>query len=190
MTVTIHTPRLRIDALLAADAPALYAYRAHPSVTRFQSWQPASVAEAEAFIARQDAATFDRAGSWYQLAVRMAGSGELVGDLGLHFVDERVQQVEIGFTIAPAHQRQGLGAEAVGALIGHLFDALGKHRVHASVDPRNEASTTLLRRIGMRQEAHFRESLWWRGEWVDDVVFAILRSEWPLRPQIAMDTGS
>jgi RimJ/RimL family protein N-acetyltransferase len=30
----------------------------------------------------------------------------------------------------------------------------------------------------MRQEAHFRKSLWFKGEWVDDVVFAVLASEW------------
>jgi RimJ/RimL family protein N-acetyltransferase len=31
---------------------------------------------------------------------------------------------------------------------------------------------------GMRQEVHFRESLWFKGEWADDVVFGILASEW------------
>jgi RimJ/RimL family protein N-acetyltransferase len=36
----------------------------------------------------------------------------------------------------------------------------------------------LLQRVGMRQEAHFVKSLWFRGEWVDDVIFAILSSEW------------
>ena len=41
----------------------------------------------------------------------------------------------------------------------------------------------LLRRVGMRQEAHFRESLWFKGEWADDVVFAILQSEWMGSPQ-------
>lgn len=30
----------------------------------------------------------------------------------------------------------------------------------------------------MRQEAHHRESLWFRGEWVDDVIFALLDHEW------------
>jgi RimJ/RimL family protein N-acetyltransferase len=46
------------------------------------------------------------------------------------------------------------------------------------VDPRNGPSTALLRRVGIRQEAHFHESLWFNEEWADDLVFAILRSEW------------
>jgi RimJ/RimL family protein N-acetyltransferase len=53
--------------------------------------------------------------------------------------------------------------------------------VYGSVDPRNRASIALLARVGMRQEAHFRKSLWLRGEWVDDLVFAILESEWTRR---------
>ena len=36
----------------------------------------------------------------------------------------------------------------------------------------------LLERVGMRKEAHFVQSLQFRGEWVDDVIFAILADEW------------
>lgn len=63
-------------------------------------------------------------------------------------------------------------------MIGYLLGPVQKHRVFASVDPRNTRSLALLERVGMRQEAHFRESLWFKGEWVDDVVFAILAAEW------------
>jgi RimJ/RimL family protein N-acetyltransferase len=86
--------------------------------------------------------------------------------------------VEIGFTIAPAHQHQGYATAAVVALLDYLFTVLRKHRVWDSVDPRNQPSMALLRRVKMRQEAHFRDSLFWRGEWVDDVVFGLLASDW------------
>jgi RimJ/RimL family protein N-acetyltransferase len=46
------------------------------------------------------------------------------------------------------------------------------------MDPRNTASIALFKRVGMRQEAHFVESLWLNDEWVDDVVYAILEREW------------
>ncbi|HNW36989.1 MAG TPA: GNAT family protein [Candidatus Ozemobacteraceae bacterium] len=102
----------------------------------------------------------------------------LAGDLGVHFPHGEPHQVEIGVTVAPGFQGRGIGTEAVSGLIGHLFTHLRKHRVFASVDPRNEASLKLLRRVGMRQEAHFRQSMLFRGEWVDDIVFAVLASEW------------
>jgi hypothetical protein len=33
-------------------------------------------------------------------------------------------------------------------------------------------------RLGMRQEAHHVESYLFRGEWVDQLVFAVLATEW------------
>ena len=38
-----------------------------------------------------------------------------------------------------------------------------------------------MERVGLRREAHFRESLWFKGEWVDDVIYAMLRREWQER---------
>lgn len=174
----IVTDRVRIEDLTPADAPVLFGYRSDAEVGRFQSWSPASVDETRAFIVRNASSPFGESGTWRQLAVRSAATGELVGDLGVHFLAQDDQQVEIGFTIAPAHQRRGLGTSAVIAMLDHLFTVLTKHRVFASVDPRNEASMALLGNVGMRQEAHFRQSLLWRGAWADDVVFALLRSDW------------
>jgi len=170
--------RVRIGALVPDDAPALFGYHSDAEVARFQSWNPASVDETRAFIVRNASGPFGESGAWRQLAVRSADRGELVGDLGVHVLAQDDLQVEIGFTIAPAHQRQGFGKSAVTALLDHLFTAQARRRVFASVDPRNEASMALLRAVGMRQEAHFRQSLPWRGEWADDVIFALLRSEW------------
>jgi RimJ/RimL family protein N-acetyltransferase len=178
VALDILTDRLRIAGLIADDASALFAYRSAEEVARFQSWLPSSVDDARDFIVSNASTPFNQNDSWVQLAVRSAATDELVGDLGVHFVADDGHQVEIGFTIAPAHQRQGFGSEAVVALLDHLFTVLNKHRVFASVDPRNEAPLALLRSIGMRQEAHFRQSLFWKGEWVDDVIFGLLRSEW------------
>lgn len=173
----ILTGPLRINHLDPFDAPALFDYRSNPEVSRYQSWMPGSVDDVHAFIVRNASTPFDREDSWKQLAIRWAATDELIGDLGVHFLPEG-HQVEIGVTIAPPHQRRGYGTRAVTVLLDHLFTVLNKHRVYASVDPRNYPSLALLARVGMRQEAHFRQSLFWKGQWVDDAVFAILRSEW------------
>ena len=175
---------LRISQLRPTDAQALFNYRSDAEVARFQSWLPQSIDDVHGLIARTVSTPFNQNDSWKQLAVRWAATDELIGDLGVHFLADG-RQVEIGFTISPPHQRQGHGMLAVAALLDHLFTILNKHRVCASVDPGNEASLALLRSVGMRQEAHFRQSLFWKEQWVDDVVFAILRSEWKGLPPSA-----
>lgn len=44
------TPRLRLDRLRAAAAAALFAYRADPTVARFQGWRPGAIEDAARFI--------------------------------------------------------------------------------------------------------------------------------------------
>lgn len=172
------TARLRIDALRPADAEDLFACRADPAVARYQGWCPANLAAASEFI---DAQSQQPSRGWFQRATRRREGGALIGDLGVCLPEDPRGPVEFGVSIAPAHQGHGYASEAVREVFTFVFDQLGCHRVHASVDPRNLASMAMLRALGMRQEAHHRESLWFKGEWVDDVIFAMLSREWHAR---------
>ena len=86
--------------------------------------------------------------------------------------------MELGITLDPARQGRGYAAEAMRALLGFAFERLRAHRVRCSTDPRNRACVRLLEGLGMRREAHFRESLWFKGEWADDLIYAMLEREW------------
>jgi RimJ/RimL family protein N-acetyltransferase len=169
------TARLRLDRLQPGDAEALFACRADPAVARFQGWRPGSVAEARAFI---DAQAAPVPGLWFQRAIRLRDGPALIGDLGVCLPATPGDSVEFGISLAPSQQGRGYAREVLQAVFHQGFDALGWRRIHASVDPRNGACIALLEALGMRQEAHFRESLWLHGEWVDDMVFAILAREW------------
>jgi RimJ/RimL family protein N-acetyltransferase len=174
----ILTERLRIDRLTPSDALQMFEYRSDPAVCRYQSFQPGSLADIEAFIEEIQQVAFGSPGTWFQFAVRDRDTGRLIGDMGAHFLEAERNQVEIGFTLSPRHQGQGFATEAVRGLLDFLLCDCHKHRVFASVDPRNRPSVRLLRRVGMRQEAHFIQAVWFKGEWADDMVFAVLASEW------------
>lgn len=174
----ILTERLKLTRLVAADAPALFAYRSDPEVCRYQGFEPGALADAQTFITDLADHAFDTPGTWFQFGIRLRETDELVGDFGIHFPADEPHQVEIGFTVAPGHQGRGYATEAVRGVLDHVLGPLGKHRAFASVDPRNAPSLALLERVGMRREGHFHQSVWFKGEWADDVVFGILASEW------------
>jgi aminoglycoside 6'-N-acetyltransferase len=73
--------------------------------------------------------------------------------------------------------------EAASAVLDLAFGPLGLHRVMADLDPRNQTSAALCRRLGMREEAHFVEDLWVKDAWADTGIFAILAREWAARAE-------
>jgi RimJ/RimL family protein N-acetyltransferase len=174
------TSRLALRDLEANDGPRVFSYHKHPDVSRFQSWGTESVDVIQSYIRGLEGADPGTPGAWYQVGIYLLAGGKLIGDCGLRVPAADPAQAEVGITLAPDFQGQGFAAEALLALLVYLFVDLEKHRVFGSVDPRNLASMRLLQRVGMRQEAHFVKSLWFRGEWVDDVVFAMLASEWKI----------
>ncbi|TGE25772.1 N-acetyltransferase [Hymenobacter aquaticus] len=174
------TSRLRLRAFQPADAAAFAAYRAHPEVARFQSWEPYSAEQSAAFVAAQTGASIPAApGSWVQIAIARPDTDELLGDCALCLNADEPRQAEIGITLAPGQQGQGYATEALRALLSYCFGELGLHRVVAVTDCLNEGSVRLLGRVGMRREAHFRQNIWFKGSWGDEYVFALLREEWP-----------
>lgn len=146
--VVIKTDRLILRRLEKTDAADFFAYRAMPEVCRFQSFRPAHVRDADAFIAAL-AEYPDNAAAWFQIAVCLADTGVLIGDIGMHFLNKGV--VEIGYTLNPRFQKHGYAHEAVCAVVGYLFDDLKKMKIIAVVDRENAASTVLLKKLGMRK---------------------------------------
>lgn len=177
----LESARLRIDRLKISDADEMHHYRSMSEVGRFQSWDAKSAEDAAAYIAGATDVDFGKEGTWFQLAVREKEAGKLIGDIGLHFLDADGHQVEVGITISPERQKLGLASEALATVLEYLFVALKNHRVVASIDRDNQASKGMLQKVGFRQEGHHVQSLLIDGEWVDDVVFGLLASEWEAR---------
>ena len=171
----LNTKRLVLRPINANDKHAILAYRSDAEANKYQGWIPKTLDDVETFLGKLSA-EFNMPDTWFQLAVVEKNNNELIGDIGIHFIDE--EQVEIGYTIAKQHQSLGIATEAAKAVNEYLFGELKKHRITASIDPENIASVALLEKIGFRKEAHFVESLLLNDKWVDDVIYALLAREW------------
>ena len=84
---------------------------------------------------------------------------------------------EIGYIILPPHQRMGYGFQAAGRLLQFGFEDLNAHRIFATCNAHNIASSRILQKLGMRQEAVHIEKLYWNGRWTDQLFYAILDRE-------------
>ena len=174
----IQSERLVLRPIKDEDAEAIFGYRSNTTINRFQGWIPETIADVRDFIRNKVSEIIDQPGTWFQLAIIRKDTGELIGDVGIHFLESDSLQVELGCTLNFNQHGNGFATEALTETLNFLFQKLNKHRVIASIDPRNEKSIKLVERLGLRKEAHFRKSLWINNEWVDDLIYAIPKEEW------------
>ncbi|HEX6140174.1 MAG TPA: GNAT family protein [Candidatus Limnocylindria bacterium] len=179
----IRTERLLLRPFEDGDLPALYEMQRREDVTRYLYWGPRSLDAVRDFLERMKLMTgLDEESNALRLAGVLPDTGELVGDYSLFRTSREHRQGEIGYITHPDHGGRGYAVEAARALLKVGFEIYGLHRVMASCDARNAASETVMKRLGMRCEAHFRENELVKGEWTDELIYALLADEWSRRP--------
>jgi RimJ/RimL family protein N-acetyltransferase len=179
LQVPNQTARLTLRPLREADVHDLYAYHSSAEVHRFL---PMPAMDAEALAARiiggrWSTTSIDKEGDAAFLGAELRATGVVVGDLMLRYVNDEDKCGEIGYVFNPEFAGQGLATEAAHAVLHLAFDELGLHRMVARIDPLNDRSRRLAERLSMRLEAHLIKNCWMRGEWLDEVDYAILEEE-------------
>jgi RimJ/RimL family protein N-acetyltransferase len=181
-TYPVVTPRLALRPLTSADAPRLLAYRSRPDVCRYVPFEPMDTATiAERLAGMWSRTVLSAPGEALTLGVTLRATGELIGDVVLFWHSLEHRGGEVGYLFDPEFGGRGYATEAVAGLLDLAFDELGLHRVVACVDARNHPSARLALRLGMRQEALLLRNEWFKGEWTDELDFAILADEWAAR---------
>lgn len=171
----LSTPRLRLRQFRAADADAMHACFANPDAMRFWNTQVHTKSiETERAVQR----FVDCTPSYYRFwAVADAGNDRCLGLVNYHDGHIRSKRVTIGYIIDPTRQQQGIGTEAVTAMLDFCFGELGQHRVQAFIHPDNAASRKLVEKLGFRCEGLLRDNLRVGDVWRDDLLYALLATD-------------
>ena len=103
---------------------------------------------------------------------------KVIGQVYLNAPDMVNQRAEIGYMLSHNHWGKGIAAEAAGAVLIYGFETLGLNKIFATCDVRNTRSWRVMEKLGMKREGLLRNHLKWRGEFLDEYYYGILRSEW------------
>ncbi len=174
----IRSARLELRPFLATDVDDINDYQRLPEVARYLYWEPRDRDETAAVLAHKMAAA--GAGA-VLLAVVLPTTGRVIGEVNLTITSGEYRQGEIGFVFHPDFQGHGFATEAAAELLRIGFDTVGLHRICAHCDARNTASARVMERLGMRCEAHFVHNEIFKGEWGDELVYAIREDRWRTR---------
>jgi len=175
----LESSRLILRPLTPADVDDVLEYQSNPAVIRFIPW-PVRDREmvAEAITKLLEFIASGEPGLNQTYAMQLKSSGKVIGQVNYMFKDGHDFQREIGYVINPAFGGQGYVHEALVAMVTHVFDKGDVQRVYAKIDARNTASEKVAQRLGMRKEAHHLQDDFFKGEWTDSLIYAVLKSEW------------
>jgi [ribosomal protein S5]-alanine N-acetyltransferase len=174
MADLIKTERLLLRPFRIQDAEDVFAYASDEAWLRYLPLSvPYTRGDADRFLATQILLDRQEHPAW---AIEL--QGKVAGGVNLRFLfDHRV--AELGYAIARPLWGQGLTTEASRAVLGAAFEHYPElHRVRARADARNLGSIRVMEKLGMRREGLLREDRLARGEFIDEVIYGLLRREW------------
>lgn len=178
---TLHTPRLRLEPLVAAHLDGLYAMDQLPEVMRYISGEPATREQCTEWIARSQRCWAAWGTGWWafiELASgRLAGAGcvqhaRTTLALPADLQSLRSNPLEIGWRLHPHFWRQGLATEAAQRMARFAFEELAAAEIIAVRHPDNADSQRVMDRLGMR----FRGLEGWYG--FSDPTCVLSRQDW------------
>ena len=114
--------------------------------------------------------------------IELKGKPDLIGSAGLYkWEAEPHRRAEIGYDLNPAYWGKGYMSEALEAVVEYGFEVMNLNRITLLALAYNDHSCRLARRLGFVEEGVMRENTFVDGRFVDDVFFALLRSDWDKR---------
>ncbi|MEJ6022035.1 GNAT family N-acetyltransferase [Ramlibacter sp. PS4R-6] len=101
--------------------------------------------------------------------------GALAGVINMsEIVRGNFRSAYLGYYAFAGHERQGLMAEGMRAVVRHAFTKMKLHRLEANIQPGNAASLALARACGFRKEGFSPKYLKIGGRWCDHERWAIV----------------
>ncbi|MCR4404738.1 MAG: GNAT family N-acetyltransferase [Candidatus Acetothermia bacterium] len=113
------------------------------------------------------------------LAIVLKENDKHIGNIGLHGLDWKNREAELGIMIGEKDQwDKGYGHEAIELMLGYGFDRLGLHRIYLRVYENNLWAQRCYEKAGFRREGVMRESVFSEGRYWDTILMSLLEREW------------
>jgi RimJ/RimL family protein N-acetyltransferase len=173
---TLRGEQVVLRELRASDAASLFALLTTEEVARFISPPPSTVEGFERFIAwtlRQRAA-----GTYACFAVTLRGFDTAIGIFQIRETEPRFGTAEWGFVVGSAFWGTGVFQDGAELMLDFAFDTLGAHRLEARAAVLNGRGNGALQKLGAVQECLLRKSFMRNGQYLDQVLYTILDSDW------------
>ncbi len=173
-TPTLYTEHLTLDRFTLEDVPAVRDGLYSEAVCHNLFITPNKTTEEVTENIQWLLDGYETKEDFHQWAVRE--NGECVGRMMLT-VSRRFQTGTVAYYLAEKAWGKGYMTEILKRVIDFCFDDLGLNRVEADHFARNPASGRVMEKAGMTKEGYARQKYYKDGEFLDAVLYAVLKED-------------
>lgn len=160
--MTLQTPRFTLTPFQASDWPFFLQIRQDKSVMRYMA-EIASESQIRTLFE-------DRLNDPNAFVIRDV-QGRAIGDVGLRPSQHLLQEADLGYSILPEAQGQGVASEVVAALCDFAFTQRDIHALNAWVLSDNLGSVRVLEKSGFTRVQVLEQAYLLRGKYYDDWIY-------------------
>jgi ribosomal-protein-serine acetyltransferase len=169
-------PHLALRPLKLTDADALFKL-VDDNRDYLKEWLPwldsnQTVADSRAFIRT----TQERANN--ELISAIYTDHQLVGIVGLNYIDWENRLAGIGYWLAEPYQGQGIITRACKTVLTYGFTQLNLNRMDIRCAAENIRSQAVAKRLALVYEGTLRDAEWLYDHFVDHHVYSMLQRDW------------
>ena len=176
----LETERLVLRELKKSDVSDVYEYSANPKTSEYLLWEvhrsPEYTKEFVDYVISKY-----KSGEYNDWALIYKPDNKMIGTCGFTKIDQENNVAEIGYVINPDYWNMGIATEAAEAVIEFAFNTMAMNRVEAKFMYGNDASLSVMKKLGMKFEGYHRDMLLVKGKYRTIGYAAILRSEYEKR---------
>ena len=180
----LDTARLTLNTLTIDDNDGLFSIFSDQAVVKFYN--------IEAFTSKQQSLDLIdffnqrfKQQEGIRWAIRLKETGELIGTCGFNSFNSKMHNAVIGYEFASDHWGKGYATEALNAIIALVYSdnsPFGElYRIQADTMLGNDASESVLKKLGFKQEGIRRASGFWKSQYHDLTCFGLLKPEFTPR---------
>lgn len=170
------TKHLVLREFRLSDWKAVQEYASDKRVVKYVLWGPNTAAQTRGFIRLCMRRAKQKPRAHWDWAMIEKQTGRLVGGCSLTVLSWRDRDAMFGYCLRPDAWNKGYATQAAKAMMQFGFQSLRLRRITTTCDVQNKASAKVMRKLGMRREAHYRKNIFQKGRWRDTFLYALLRN--------------
>ncbi|MBT3319553.1 MAG: GNAT family N-acetyltransferase [Clostridia bacterium] len=174
---SIRTEKLTLRPFVMDDIETVHSYISDGENAKYLLFATDSRDDTKAFIEKAIEDYSEVPLRNYNYAIELNENSKHIGGCSI-MIDADGSEAEVGWVIRKEYWGRGLGTLIAQMLIKHGFEQLGLRRIYAACDSENVGSYRVMEKNGMRREGYFVKSRLSRGQYKDELYYAILREEW------------